>query len=133
MLVTILFVPKQMAAAVIWPTKYDTLKSDVRTGRSLGYASSPIREEADTMHVGMPNPRIRRATMYIPAADQYPLVRPASIDGLENYGSSVPLTEKPWIKAPMTMIMEPPMIDQRRPNLSLTTPINGSETMAPSE
>lgn len=31
-----LFVPKQMAAATMLPTKYATLKSDVRTGRSFG-------------------------------------------------------------------------------------------------
>ena len=60
-------VPKQMAAAVIWPTKYDTLKRDVMMGRSLGYDSSPIRDEPETMQMGIPKPRTRRAKMYMPA------------------------------------------------------------------
>ena len=60
-------VPKQMAAAVIWPTKYDTLKRDVMMGRSLGYDSSPINEEPETMQMGIPKPRTRRAKMYMPA------------------------------------------------------------------
>lgn len=67
MLLAMLLVPKQIPAAMIWPTKYATLKSEVRTGRSFGYASSPIREEAETIQVGMPNPKINRATMYMPA------------------------------------------------------------------
>ena len=59
-------VPKQIAAATICPMKYETLKSEVITGRSLGYASSPINEEPETMQVGIPKPRIMRATMYMP-------------------------------------------------------------------
>ena len=39
---------------------------DVITGRSFAWASSPMSEEPDTMQVGMPNPRIIRATMYMP-------------------------------------------------------------------
>jgi hypothetical protein len=55
-----------MAAATICPMKYETLKSEVKTGLSLGYASSPINEEPETMQVGIPKPRIMRATMYMP-------------------------------------------------------------------
>lgn len=61
-------VPKQIAAATIWPIKYDTLKSEVKTGRSLGYASSPMSAEPDTMQVGIPKPRIMRAMIYMATA-----------------------------------------------------------------
>lgn len=61
------FVPKAIPAAATWPKKYATLKSEVRTGRSLGYPSSPIREEPETIQVGIPKPRTRRAAIYIPA------------------------------------------------------------------
>ena len=54
-----------MPAATIWPKKNETLNRDVRTGRSLGYASSPIREDPETMQVGIPNPKIILATIYI--------------------------------------------------------------------
>lgn len=35
--------------------------------------------------------------------------------------------------APNTMMTDPPKMDHRRPNLSLTMGMNGSDKMAPSE
>jgi hypothetical protein len=58
------------AAAIIWPMKYDAFKSEPKIGRSLGYPSSPIMDDAAMRQNGNPNPRIRRATIYMPAAQQ---------------------------------------------------------------
>ena len=45
----------------------------------------------------------------------------------------VTLVEKPWMMAPMTMMVEPTMIDPRRPILLSTHGMKGSERIAPSE
>jgi hypothetical protein len=55
-----------MAAAAIAPTKYEALKKDVRVARSLGWPNSPIKADADTIHMTIPKPRVIRAKMYMP-------------------------------------------------------------------
>lgn len=100
---------------------------DVRTGRSLGYPSSPIKDEPETIQVGIPKPRIMRATMYMPTAG-------VSATTISNCGVIyTPCCENPWIRAPRIMIQLPPKMDHRRPNLSLTIGIKGSDRIAPSE
>ena len=58
-----------IADAAIEPKKYEALKNDVRVARSLGWPSSPIREEAETIHITMPKPRTILAKMYIPTRE----------------------------------------------------------------
>jgi hypothetical protein len=55
-----------IAAAAIAPRKYEALKKDVKVARSLGCPSSPIRAEAETIHMTMPKPRAILAKIYIP-------------------------------------------------------------------
>jgi hypothetical protein len=52
--------------AAIAPKKYEALKNDVRVARSLEWPSSPIRADAETMHMTIPKPRTILAKMYIP-------------------------------------------------------------------
>jgi hypothetical protein len=54
-----------IAEAVIAPTKYEALKKEVKVARSLGWPSSPIKEEPEIMHRTIPKPRIILATMYV--------------------------------------------------------------------
>ena len=58
--------PIVIAAAVNDPMKYDELNSAVKKGRSFGYPNSPNIADPEMMQNGIPNPRIMRATMYIP-------------------------------------------------------------------
>lgn len=44
----------EMAAARIEPMKYEALKRDVKKGRSLGYANSPINDEPEIMQKRIP-------------------------------------------------------------------------------
>lgn len=62
-----LWVAKEIPAATRAPMKYRALNSEVMIGRSLGYASSPIKEEPAMIQKGMPNPRNHRATTYMAA------------------------------------------------------------------
>lgn len=55
-----------MAAARIEPIKYEELKSEVITARSLGWLSSPIKAEPEMIANRMPTPKIMRETMYKP-------------------------------------------------------------------
>lgn len=47
-------VPKVTPAAMIAPTNQEQLKREVMIGRSLGCASSPIKELAATIAKGIP-------------------------------------------------------------------------------
>jgi hypothetical protein len=62
---SILKEPYVTAAATILPMNQEALKSEVKTGRSLGYPSSPINDEAATIANGIPSPRSQRAMMNI--------------------------------------------------------------------
>jgi hypothetical protein len=71
---SILCVANEIPAATTEPMKYNALKSEVMIGRSLGYASSPIKDEPAMMQKGIPKPKKNRAMMYIAAvfvSDQY--------------------------------------------------------------
>jgi len=54
-----------MEAAMIWPIKYEELKSDVKIARSFGCPSSPIIADPEMIQMTMPTPRIIRAMIYI--------------------------------------------------------------------
>lgn len=56
-------IPYVILAATILPRNQEALKSEVRTARSLGYPSSPIKAEAATIANGIPSPRSQRAIM----------------------------------------------------------------------
>ena len=76
------------------------------------------------MQNGMPNPRINRATTYMPAtACQHSHTTPFTQD--------VPLIESACTSDPTTMIQEPMKIDHRRPKVSLMYGTNGRAQMAP--
>ena len=49
-------VPKVHPAAAIAPTNRPVVNSDVKMGRSFGYANSATRDEAPTTENGVPSP-----------------------------------------------------------------------------
>jgi hypothetical protein len=58
---------RDILAAMREPTNHNALNSEVMIGRSLGYASSPSRDDPAMIQNGIPNPRMDRAAMYMPA------------------------------------------------------------------
>ena len=79
-------------AAIKEPTNHDALNMEVMIARSLGYDSSPSIADPDTMQKTIPNPRIIRATIYMPA-------KPHQYWRISGRRHSQ-LTEKPWMIAP---------------------------------
>lgn len=59
-------VPSAIAAAVIWPMKYEALNREVRVALSFGWPNSPIRDDPEIIAKTMPNPSVIREKMYIP-------------------------------------------------------------------
>lgn len=84
-----------------------------------------MRDEPAMMQNGMPNPRTKRATTYIEAADCQLLVPQPGRE------IRIPFMENAWMKEPRTMTQLPPNIAHRRPKVSFTHGTNGSAKMAP--
>tara|TARA_R110002060_G_scaffold57775_1_gene67969 strand:- start:1146 stop:1478 length:333 start_codon:yes stop_codon:yes gene_type:complete len=64
----ILAVSTTIPEAMRDPTNHEALNMEVMNGRSFGYESSPNIDEPDTRQKTIPNPRIMRATIYMPTA-----------------------------------------------------------------
>lgn len=67
--VEILAVSRTIPDAMRDPTNQEALNMDVMNGRSFGYDSSPSIDEPETRQKTIPNPRIIRATIYIPTCE----------------------------------------------------------------